>query len=34
MSKTFTSWSALKSALQNEVYSAMEETIDKSLVNA
>ena len=34
MNKTFTSWSALKSALQNEVYSAMEETIDKSLLDA
>lgn len=30
MSKTFTSWSALKLALQKEMYSAMEETIDKS----
>ena len=34
MSKTFKSWSALKSALQKELYSAMEETIDKSLEDA
>ncbi len=34
MSKTFKSWGALKSALQKEFYSAMEETIDKSLQDA
>ncbi len=34
MSKTFTSWGALKSALQKELYSAMEEMIDKSLEDA
>lgn len=34
MSKTFTSWSALKSALQKEMYDAMEETINKSFKDA
>lgn len=34
MSKTFKSWSALKSALQKEMESAMEETVDKSFIDA
>lgn len=34
MSKTFKSWGALKSALQKEMHSAMEESIDKSLQDA
>ena len=33
MSKTFNSWSALKSALQKEVASAMEETATKSFMD-
>ena len=34
MSKSFSSWSALKAALQQEVRSAMEETVDNSFVDA
>lgn len=30
MAKSFSSWGALKKALQNEVRAALEETIDKS----
>lgn len=34
MSKTFTSWGALKSALQKEVNAAVQETVDKSVQDA
>lgn len=34
MNRTFTSWSALKAAVQKEMKSAMEETVDKSLLEA
>lgn len=34
MSKSFNSWSALKVALQQEVRSAMEETVDNSFIDA
>ena len=34
MSKSFSSWSALKVALQQEVRSAMEEAVDNSFVDA
>ena len=34
MSKTFTSWGALKAALQQELTAAMTETIDKSFQDA
>ena len=34
MNKVFTSWSALKAAVQKEMKSAMEETVDKSLQDA
>lgn len=34
MNKVFTSWSALKVAVQKEMQSAMKETVDKSLLDA
>lgn len=34
MNKVFTSWSALKAAVQKEMQSAMKETVDKSLLDA
>lgn len=34
MAKSFNSWGVLKKALQNEVHSALEETIDKSYQDA
>ncbi len=34
MSKSFNSWSALKATLQQEVRSAMEETVDNSFMDA
>ncbi len=34
MNKSFTSWSALKVAVQKEMQSAMKETVDKSLLDA
>ena len=34
MAKSFSSWDALKKALQNEVCAALEETIDKSYQDA
>ena len=34
MSKTFSSWGALKAALQQELTAAMNETIDKSFQDA